>query len=154
MFSQACDKNFVHGGGVQLPWRPPRHTLCTHTHMRAHLDTHTSLRRHPAPPPRRPLQRTVRILLECILVINISLNSKISFRQNSIEYSHHARTGMIQYFKKIDLPSPAKSDTFNIFETNFCVSSYLRCTVFTLIVAAHEFRVIVPGDGLHLVSLL
>ena len=30
----------------------------------------------------------------------------------------------------------------------------LRCTVFTLVIAAHEFRVIVPGDGLHLVSFL
>ena len=136
------------GEGYSSPGDPPD-TPSVHTHTCARTWTHT-----PPYVDTPPLQRTVRILLECILVINISLNSKISFRQNSIEYSHHARTGMIQYFKKIDLPSPAKSDTFNIFETHFCVSSYLRCTVFTLIVAAHEFRVIVPGDGLHLVSLL
>ena len=51
MFSQAaCFKNSVHRRGGEHP-----------------LDTHTPW--IPLPPhPRRPLQRTVRILLECILV--------------------------------------------------------------------------------------
>ena len=49
MFSQACVKNCVHGGGGVSQY---------------------ALGIHPRPdtPPRRPLQRTVRILLECILV--------------------------------------------------------------------------------------
>ena len=58
IFSQACVKNSVHGGrGVCLsacwdtpPWTDPPHGQT------------------PPPPSRRLLQRTVRILLECILV--------------------------------------------------------------------------------------
>ena len=66
MFSQASVKNSVHrkGRGELSTSRsgvtPPRHTL--------------GLGIHPSPgihPPRRPLQRTVRILLECIPVAGI-----------------------------------------------------------------------------------
>ena len=60
MFSQACVKNSVHGGrGVS------QHELGRQTPPPAGI---------PAciwadlPPPRRPLQQTVRILLECFLV--------------------------------------------------------------------------------------
>ena len=81
MFSQACVKNSVLGGGgfARHPY-PGRQT-----HPRAtHLSGQTPLPpgqtspqadlpgRHPPwvdpPPIRRLLQRTVRILLECILV--------------------------------------------------------------------------------------
>ena len=71
MFSQECVKNSVRGGGDVHPARqthpladpladipPGRHPLAD-THPRA--DT---------PPSRQPLQQTVRILLECILVIH------------------------------------------------------------------------------------
>ena len=51
MYSQACVKNSVHRGEVYTPGRPP-------------------------PPPRRPLQRTVRILLECVLVKSITVTQQ------------------------------------------------------------------------------
>ena len=67
MFSQACVKNSVHTGVVYTPlgrhptWADtPRPDTPQGRHPQA--DT-------PAPPPRRRLQRTVRILLECILVL-------------------------------------------------------------------------------------
>ena len=74
MFSQACVKNSVHGGGVHPPgqtplplWHtPPRQTPPRKTPPLG--QTHLSL------PGRRLLQRTVRILLECILVkVNFTL---------------------------------------------------------------------------------
>ena len=58
MFSQARVKNCVQGAGACLPWG-------------AGGGVHPSSRHPSGPPPlpqRRPLQRTVRILLECILV--------------------------------------------------------------------------------------
>ena len=52
MFSLVCVKKSVHGGDT-----PPRQT-----------------------PPRRPLQRTIRILLECILVLSSnSMNSSTTY---------------------------------------------------------------------------
>ena len=51
IFSEACVKNSVHGGGVSA-------------------SVHAGIHRPPeqTPPSRRPLPRTARILLECILV--------------------------------------------------------------------------------------
>ena len=72
MFSQACVKNSVHGGGCvsqhALGQTPP--TQC----MLGYTPPGQTTPRADTPPPfrhiphRRPLQRTVRILLECILV--------------------------------------------------------------------------------------
>ena len=53
MLSQTCVKNSIHSGGG----------VYTHTHLARHTPG-----RHPPPLSRRPPQRTVRILLECILV--------------------------------------------------------------------------------------
>ena len=63
MFSQACVKNSVHMVAgwcvcVCLPDTPSRQTPPGQT---------PALGRHSPTPGRRPLQRTVRILLECIL---------------------------------------------------------------------------------------
>ena len=67
MFSQACVKNSVHREEV---YTPP----CADTPPRTDPPTQvdTLLGRHPHP-IRRPLQRTVRILLECILVFLLHL---------------------------------------------------------------------------------
>ena len=99
MFSQACVKNSVHGGresgrqtrplAGRLPPPPGRQTsplflAGRHPPSPWQADipswqadtppgrqTHPLAGRHP-PPPGRPLQRTVRILPECILVNNPS----------------------------------------------------------------------------------
>ena len=63
MFSQACVTNSVHGGGACTPLYARHHPLGRHR---------PSLGRPPS--RRRPLQRTVRILLECILVSIFCLN--------------------------------------------------------------------------------
>ena len=55
MFSQACVKTSVHGGGVDRVHNPPGQTP-------PWVDTPTTA------PSRQSLQRTVHILLECILV--------------------------------------------------------------------------------------
>ena len=69
MFSQPCVKNFVYRVGVLFPRQTPpgRHPLGRHPPGQTpppRVDT--PLGRHT--PLRRPLQWTVRILLECILV--------------------------------------------------------------------------------------
>ena len=71
MFSQVCVKNSVHREEVYTH-TPGRHPLGRHTPLGSH-----PLGRHfwantPAPPPqgRQLLQQTVRILLECNLVLN------------------------------------------------------------------------------------
>ena len=78
MFSQVCANNSVHREGRCTP---PRQTPpgLTPSPGRPPGQTHTPLDRHPpeqthtpgqTPPPiRRPVQRTVRILLKCILVM-------------------------------------------------------------------------------------
>ena len=63
MFSQVCVKNSVHAGGASL-WAWGVYTS-GHT---PRTDT------HPTPPPRWPLQRTVRILLECIIKFKLMSN--------------------------------------------------------------------------------
>ena len=81
MFSQACVKNSVHGPGGCIPActgaDTPLPSACWDTPPRADLGRHPQGKHPPGqtpplgrPPPlhRRPLQRTVRILLECILV--------------------------------------------------------------------------------------
>ena len=67
IFSQACVKNSVHGGvsvsvhaGIHTP--PEAHPREAHTHTQKHT-------------PRWSLQRTVRILLECFLVLCFCLHS-------------------------------------------------------------------------------
>ena len=84
MFSQAGVKNSVHGRCIPActgadssradippadtsPWSD---TPLRHPPLVRHSDT--PLGRHP--PHRRPLQRTVRILLECILVVSMNLS--------------------------------------------------------------------------------
>ena len=80
MFSQACVKNSVQGGVHPLPPRQTgRHPLGRPPHP---LGRHPPPGRHLPPPQgrsllRRPLQRTVRILLECILVFNDTIISNI-----------------------------------------------------------------------------
>ena len=72
MFSQACVKNSTHGGRCTPP--PPGQTPPQGRYPWAD----TILVRHPprqiptwqTPPMRRPLQRTVRILPECIFVFS------------------------------------------------------------------------------------
>ena len=73
MFSQACVKISVHIGGCipACTWGPP-----TGRYPSMHWGRHPQSGRHPPasrPPPhtRRPLQGTVRILLECFLVWNL-----------------------------------------------------------------------------------
>ena len=82
IFTQAYVKNYVHSGGW---WTSPRQTP-----PQADIPPRQSpsLGRHcppqtrqppradrPTPIPRRPLQQTVRILLECILVLIFTLHS-------------------------------------------------------------------------------
>ena len=74
VFSQACVQNSVGGGGGALPWTD-RQTSPLGKHPLPAADTPLSAhphqsRLHPLgrPPFRRPLQRTVCILLECVLV--------------------------------------------------------------------------------------
>ena len=82
MLSQGCVKNFVHGGVyTSIHW--VRHPLGRHPPFPADtLRADTPLGRHQSPradapkednplPIRRLLQRTVRILLERILVFNV-----------------------------------------------------------------------------------
>ena len=61
MFSQACVKNSVHGGQAYTP--------LLGRHPPGQIFSHTSPCTDTLPPPRRPFQRMVRILLECILII-------------------------------------------------------------------------------------
>ena len=92
IFSQVCVKNSVQGGCLpqcMLGYTPPGVTplgehplgrpppradtpLGSHPSPSACWETHTPCAvhagKHPAPPFRQPLLRTVRILLECILV--------------------------------------------------------------------------------------
>ena len=68
MFSQACVRNSVHGGG-RCTLIGQTHLLWTHTPSLADTPfTHTHPNTPPDRRPRWPLQRMVRILLECILV--------------------------------------------------------------------------------------
>ena len=71
MFSQACVRNSVHWGGVSAYADTP--LLGRHSPPGQHPQENIPLGRHPLGqtllPPIRPLQRTVRILLGCILVI-------------------------------------------------------------------------------------
>ena len=77
MFSQACVKNSVQGGGVHPPRQTPLKADSpladtpwpdTSPRQTSRFGRQLPLGR-PPPPPRRPLQRTVRILLEWILVL-------------------------------------------------------------------------------------
>ena len=87
MFSQACIKNSVHRGDMSSGsggCTPPRQTPTPQEDTppgrhpapgRHPLQADTPHRQTPPPsrqrhPPRRPPQRTVRILLECILLFN------------------------------------------------------------------------------------
>ena len=74
MFSQACVKNYVRGGGRVV--YPSIHWAgrCLSQHalgrgVPAQGGVHPLGPEADNPPPRRPLQRMVRILLECILVL-------------------------------------------------------------------------------------
>ena len=76
MFSQAFVKNSVHGGCTPPQADTPlhRHPLLGRHPPKAATPPGQTHRPHPRPHPhpRRPLQWTVRILLECILIFKIS----------------------------------------------------------------------------------
>ena len=91
MFSQACVKNSVQGGGVQpslVGRHPPGQTPpWADTPGQTPLGRHPLAGTHPPgqtppttpPHPRWPLQRTVCILLECILVDGIFLPKFVQY---------------------------------------------------------------------------
>ena len=62
----------THPGQTHTPTPLDRHTSPRHTHPPRHTPPQADHRlgRHPPPTPRRKLQRTVRILLECIPVVD------------------------------------------------------------------------------------
>ena len=100
MFSQACVKNSVHkGGGVSASVDTGIHTPQADTPWAANVcwDTQPPKQTPPGRPPlpRRSLQRTVRILLECIVVL------KVVDEENIQQKAHDLGTHMLLELAKI-----------------------------------------------------
>ena len=86
MFSQACVKNSVHRGKVYTPLGKQNPRQDTPLAEPPTPPPPADIPSADPPPPRQLLQRTVRILLKCILVKNV-LSIKISkFNINYYDY--------------------------------------------------------------------
>ena len=83
---------FYSRGGEECGRHPVGQTPPCPVHAGIHPQVHAGIHTSPAQcmlgytPPRRPLQRTVRILLECILVLYYKISNNIEIYQEPVQW--------------------------------------------------------------------